>query len=387
MKVLMLIRKEAFTQLGGDTIQLMRTRTWLERMGVTVRVRTGLPTGRELAWADLFHLFNITDVGDTLPQVRLTRETGKPIALSTIYWNGDEYVFEARTLVTRRLQVMRRLLGRETTFHLWKPVYRREQWQLHRNQQEILLAADLLLPNSEAERQLLLLDFRLPNEKQFAVVPNGVDTPRRTSNFFQRQYGLTDFVLCAGRIEDRKNQHRLIEAIAPLGIPLVLIGPPNPTQPHYYQLCRTVAGTLGANVTFIPEYWDQERLFSAYTAARVHVLVSWYDTPGLSSLEAAAAGCNIVSTDRGPTKEYFDSLAWYADPGSIASIRDALAAAFYGPRQGEQLRERIHAHFTWEGAARTTLAAYEGLLGVPHREPRHRGRASADENAGRIAGR
>ncbi|MBK7308934.1 MAG: glycosyltransferase [Chitinophagaceae bacterium] len=43
----------------------------------------------------------------------------------------------------------------------------------------------------------------------------------------------------------------------------------------------------------------QTALANYYARARVHVLPSWFETCGLSSLEAAAMGCNIVITARG----------------------------------------------------------------------------------------
>ena len=42
-------------------------------------------------------------------------------------------------------------------------------------------------------------------------------------NLFFKKYGLNDFVLCVGRIEDLKNQLSLLKAMCNLDIPVVLI--------------------------------------------------------------------------------------------------------------------------------------------------------------------
>jgi glycosyltransferase involved in cell wall biosynthesis len=94
-----------------------------------------------------------------------------------------------------------------------------------------------------------------------------------------------------------------------------------------------------------------------YRHARVHAVPSWFETTGLVSLEAAIAGCNIVSTSRGHAREYLGELAWYCDPDSKKSIRSAVLAAWEASEQSA-LRDRVLDHFTWEHAARATLNGY-----------------------------
>jgi glycosyltransferase involved in cell wall biosynthesis len=93
----------------------------------------------------------------------------------------------------------------------------------------------------------------------------------------------------------------------------------------------------------------------------VHILPSWFETTGLSSLEAAAMGCNVVITNRGDAKEYFKSEAWYCDPDSPQSIYDAVEAAA-GSVFNEALRIRIHENYTWKTAAALTFNVYKETL-------------------------
>jgi glycosyltransferase involved in cell wall biosynthesis len=164
-------------------------------------------------------------------------------------------------------------------------------------------------------------------------------------------------VLFVGRIEPHKNQLGLLDALRPSGCRLVLAGYPHPHHPDYLRRCRTAAKGW-AEVVEAPSIGE---LADLYRSARVHVLPSWFETTGLVSLEAALCGCNIVSTDRGHAREYLTDLAWYCDPARPESIRVAVDDAWRSPPR-PALRERVLTSYTWQHAARATLAAYEEVL-------------------------
>jgi glycosyltransferase involved in cell wall biosynthesis len=104
-----------------------------------------------------------------------------------------------------------------------------------------------------------------------------------------------------------------------------------------------------------------DALYAAYASAKVHVLPSYFETTGLSSLEASVMGCNVVVTDRGDTREYFGDEAWYCEPDRPESIRAAVDAAYKAPFR-ESLRTRILRDFTWTRAAEETFRAYKEAL-------------------------
>ena len=112
-----------------------------------------------------------------------------------------------------------------------------------------------------------------------------------------------------------------------------------------------VALLVAANIVFAGRL-TQTALAHYYARARVHVLPSWFETCGLSSLEAAAMGCNIVITAKGYPRDYF---------GDEASIREAVmqAATTATPMQ---LANSIKTNYTWERAAAMTLSAYQTVL-------------------------
>jgi glycosyltransferase involved in cell wall biosynthesis len=116
----------------------------------------------------------------------------------------------------------------------------------------------------------------------------------------------------------------------------------------------------------------------------VHVMPSWFETTGLVSLEAALAGCNVVSTSRGHAREYLGDLAWYCQPDDPTSIRSAVQAAWNAPAR-PALRERILSEYTWRHAAIATLMAYDvvsrrtvGDIGAQTTQRIHRHDPSSD---------
>jgi glycosyltransferase involved in cell wall biosynthesis len=113
------------------------------------------------------------------------------------------------------------------------------------------------------------------------------------------------------------------------------------------------------NVTYLGTL--QGRLLaSAYAAAKIHALPSWFETPGLSSLEAGACGAVILSTDQGSTMEYFEDMAVYMNPFHEESLKKALETALdFSP---EPLMNHIRRNYTWSKIGELTLSAYQSVL-------------------------
>ena len=196
---------------------------------------------------------------------------------------------------------------------------------------DYLNLADIILPNSIAEVDLLSSTYNIGREK-FWVVPNGVDESfaKASPDFFAKKYGITDFVLFVGRIDRRKNVLGLIKVCKDLSIPLIIIG--HRDEVAYFEQCQKAASfsTDIKLLGFLPH--DSEDLRSAYAAAKVLALPSNFETPGLTALEAALAGCNIVITSKGSTKEYFREHAFYVNPLSIVDLKSQIKSAFEQPK-------------------------------------------------------
>ena len=67
------------------------------------------------------------------------------------------------------------------------------------------------------------------------------------------------------------------------------------------------------------------------------------------SLEAAACGCNVVSTVNSSIKEYLGDDAWYCYPECLDSIQSSVKEAFESPRNPYlpvKVREKFNARKT-----------------------------------------
>lgn len=83
---------------------------------------------------------------------------------------------------------------------------------------------------------------------------------------------------------------------------------------------------------------------------------------GLPALEALACGAALVTTSGSVMEEICGTAPWYCDPGDVASLRQALAAAMAADRE-ERGRRRgdgvaTAARFTWSASADRHLEAY-----------------------------
>ncbi len=362
MRVLFLVRRNLEQHPGGDTTQILRTAAALRALGAHVDL-SGHPRPT-LAGYDVIHLFHLDRIWENFPHCRRIRAAGRPAVLSPIYWPPDEFDrsgraglqgWLARRLGSRRyenVRLLERFMLHAAQERTWG-VLCTARWDFNAAVRFLLETVAVLLPNSDAERRVIAGRFGV--ERPALVVPNAADP-----ELFRPPVGEPPAragVLCVGRLEPRKNQLRLIEALRGSGIPLTLVGQAGRFNRGYARKCRAAAD---GTVRFV-SHQSPEGLRALYRAARVHACVSWYETPGLASLEAALCGCAIVVTPGGSTREYFREQAWYCDPADPASIRAAIerASASTAPAA---LAARLAEECTWQAAARQTYAAYRLAL-------------------------
>lgn len=331
MRVLIYVRPGLGGTLAGDAVQARATAAALRSLGVAVDLAEDrLP---DLEPYDLLHLFNLIPIEGTHAAYRAARAAGKPFVLSPIFWDPTEYLAQN---------------GLSALLAWWEKTTPMRR--------EVVSAARLLLPNGLAELECLRrFCGELPPH---LVVPNGIDPALFRPAERPASGAGAPRVLCVGRISPRKNQLGLLRALRGTGIEVVFAGPVNDFA--YYRACRAAAWP---GVSFRKEL-SGRRLAALYRAAAVHALPSWYETPGLASLEAAACGCRIVTTDRGTAREYFGEGARYCPPDDPEAIREAVLAALATPRSAA-LAEMVRSRYTWEEAARATKEGYERALGGP----------------------
>lgn len=355
-------RAGAMQAWGGDTTQVVETRKSLQQLGVSVDL-AGEQSPDDLSSYDLVHLFNMQTAENALDLLERAKALGKPVALSTIYWDlrharhpdnlrfGNSPSFARfAAAAPRAAMVLDTLL-----------CYRKYRQQ-HQAQEVLLQRADLILPNSVAELEILVSHFNNPMLRAAAViVPNAVLPPEPLVS--TRNETLADlpdkFTLMAAGFHPIKGQARLIQALMQdQQIPLVFVGRGGNNTP-YGRHCHQLAERRGN--TFFVDAVPHELMPQLYRGAKVHALPSLRESPGLASLEAAVYGANCVVAIHAPVQEYFGLDCYVCDPMSPVSVRSAVLEAWDAP-PNNNLRNRILKEFTWQRAAEETLRGYDLLL-------------------------
>lgn len=117
--------------------------------------------------------------------------------------------------------------------------------------------------------------------------------------------------------------------------------------------------------TALPGYVDDSELAALYRGAAAVVVPSRHEGFGLPALEAMACGAPLIVTDAGSLPSVVGDAAMVVRAGDASAIAQALRALLADPGLQARLRDagpRRTASFTWELAAKQTLAAYEHLV-------------------------
>ena len=372
MKILLNSRTDLESNPGGDTLQINRTLEHLRKIGVSVNISTKLEP--DLSGYDIVHLFNITRPHETYAQFQNAKNQQKPVVLTPLYQNFDEWdrkgrygiqSFFMKTIPDKNTKELFKLFLRAiTNINLYQQFFSQLTHGYVQQQQKVLSNVNALLLNSDLEMKQLENDLGIHNK--YHVVPNGIDADFVNSNsgLFTKKYNIKDFVLCVANFSSIKNHLSLIHALKNTGLKLVLIGKPQKNHKKYFQLIHREVNK-NPNITLITDI-TKDMLKSAYAAAKVHVLPSWFETCGLVSLEAGLAGCNVVSTDRGYAKEYLGNFAKYCNPADINSIKSTVLEAFESPKS-DLLKNDLLKHFSWEKTAQKTLEVYRNTINISNR--------------------
>jgi len=320
MKILAVTRQDILKRQAGDTIQVLETVDALKRLDVDVDVTNSKITSLE--GYDLVHFFGITRIGSIYKMLLEVEKIQLKNVVSPIFWPG---VGKHQSIAMKRRRAIRN--------------------------------SSLLLPNSEVEANVILNHFG--QDFEYKVIPNAVELRSQfvPETLFFSEFGFVPDVICVARIEQRKNQLNLIKSLAKENVKLVLIG--DNYNKRYLNECKEASGK---NVKFIGRQ-SRDMVSSAMKLAKVHAMPSFYDTPGLSHLEAGLLGCNLVCGNCGVEEEYFGEHAIYCNPHSTDSIRGAVMYALEEEKSGE-LPNIIMNNYNWGVVAEKTLESYHTVLSM-----------------------
>ncbi len=232
-----------------------------------------------------------------------------------------------------------------------------------------------IITDSEHARQEILVDFGCLPENVKAIML-GFD-PRMTHQRLQaegetvcRKYGLpAEYLLYVGTIQPRKNLDTLIEAFyrlkksALIEDKLVIVGRKGWLYEKLFARIKELQ--LESDIIFTGFVPDEELPF-IYDRARVFLYLSLFEGFGLPPLEAMACGVPVITSNTTSLPEVVGEAGITVSPTDIDGVSSAIMRILSDPELAAHLREAGRARaalFSWETAARETLAVYTQVRG------------------------
>lgn len=386
LQIIFANRKDCFEKPGGDTVQMMKTKEYLEKKyPVQIVICTNPDDFEKYPNAKIVHIFNLETINETNKFIKAAKDLNKKVALSTIHWNFLEEYFvkylEVLSLppINCPIFLKKLLISFFNLFIIAIPQLRKKYERYIQKgmfctrkyvqtRKEALENSDLLLPNSTEEMNLCADDFKLSRnyiKNKSVVVPNATEILSQIKdNDEEIKSDLPEkYVVIAGRIDSTKNQYNIVRALFDdKDIGIVIVGRVQSEQT--FKRVKQLADKRG-NVYFIPQT-EQKNLIAIYKNAICHVLPSFYDTTGLVNLESLLCGRPIVVSNSKycPVNFYeFDKYGEICDPYNPKSIRNAVFNIMNKKNDKVELSKEYKYKISYENVASLTYNAYEQLLG------------------------
>ncbi|MBN1307343.1 MAG: glycosyltransferase [Chitinispirillaceae bacterium] len=353
LRVLFQNRPDMFERPGGDTTVLHALHAALTSQGVIVDI--SVDPSHNLDNYDIVHAFNTTLSRYTDAYANNAFSQGKPFAVTALQEDFPRYLTRARLFFEAFTRYIDSSQPQGSFDRLVEDVPADREGPFATSPLALCGAGAVFASGNEEKR---IINERFPAART-VVAPFGVELSREEADtsLFTATHGIEDFVLCVGRLETRKNQLMLLKALENDPLTLVFVGGGVDYQPKYAFYCKKFKRKAP---TLFFDRLDRAMLTSAFQTCRVHVLPSWYELPGLVTLEAAACGRSVVASSWGTVRDYTGEDIIYCEPDNVASIRNAVLKAFDSTPCGA-LAQRIRC-MTWEQSAAEVLAAYQRLV-------------------------
>ncbi len=261
----------------------------------------------------------------------------------------------------------------------------RDRWILNTLVPRSMQKATAIVAVSESTRRDILRSYKaIPQEKVHVVLeaadarfrppPEGQETARALVN---TRLGLDDrpYLLAVGVLQPRKNLAVLLDAFALLKLGLKIDGRP----PSHRLLIAGKKGwldTTDAELAALPDvvradvvltgYVADDDLPGLYGGADALCYPSRYEGFGLPPLEALACACPVLCSRSSSLPEVVGEAGILLPYGDSDAWARALSKLLLSPAVSARWRERGPARaglFSWERAARETLAVYQEAAG------------------------
>lgn len=207
--------------------------------------------------------------------------------------------------------------------------------------------------------------------RQSCIVPNGLDMPSIDSASGGNSPASVTvdkrpFLLFVGRINWKKGLDRLIAALPEVPNCHLLVA--GNDEERYQPALEALAVRAGVRerISFVGPIYGEEKA-ALFRCALMLVLPSYSENFGNVVLEAMAAGCAVAVTPEvgaaDIVRESGGGAVVDGDPVKLgADIRGLIADPAALKRMGEQGREFVSRHYTWEAICPQMEAAYRQAI-------------------------
>ena len=232
MKVAMILRPDADRVFGGDTLVMQKLSTALRALGVTVMIGRldEMPPAQEF---DLLHMFAVMPFEHARRMLAWAQAGRTAVVASPLYYDDFRSWFERAIIAAPKWRSLAARLGKArawSIFRIWQTARLPLSPTWHGSRAN-LLAATVIATTSRWENAWLAGHFRLPPEvrRWMQISPLGIDadlygqsfTEEQLAGFRQRHDLESGYVVQVARIEEKKNQLSVIQALYDEPTPLV----------------------------------------------------------------------------------------------------------------------------------------------------------------------
>jgi glycosyltransferase involved in cell wall biosynthesis len=242
-------------------------------------------------------------------------------------------------------------------------------------QKLVVKGVDAIITDSEASKADIIKYTAISPErihviylapaKIYQQLPNSKDIDHVLKKFSLPE----KFVLYVGEMNWNKNVPSTIRACKQLNIPLVIVNQTikasvngNHAETQSLKEAQSLLGD-DSRIHLVGKLESNE-LLVLYHKALALLYPSFYEGFGLPIVEAFAAGCPVVTSDKGSIKEISDSCTVVVDPENIDTIVNGLKRILLDQGLRQTLSTKAKkwvTQFTWHKTADTTVGVYKQL--------------------------
>jgi glycosyltransferase involved in cell wall biosynthesis len=366
MRVLFLIRRDAFDKPGGDLFQIQNYSKSLAQYNVHSDILVNIP--ESFKSYDIIHLTNIDRPLETFYFFDyLKKNCTAKIVISTIHHSYSYIKQYERIHREGVLKYLNYFVSEYGSLEKIRNIYRALSYpdlfpivvnqflsSTLINQRSILENVDYIFPIADGELQSINDEFSLKLNR-YKTIYNGVDVESSHNPICAKIYD----VLVAGRIEARKNQISILKSLEKTNLKVAFVGGINKNHKSYCKLFfQEIA--KNPNAVYLGQVQHHE-MKSIFSASKTHISASWFEVASLVDLEAAFYGCNVIASNHGYSNEYLGSYAEYVNPNSLDDIQNKIELSI-NKQYNLKVKNHILSNFTWEKAAFNLFETYSLLL-------------------------